>query len=58
MQELVWWYTTGTHMQSLAKLFGCDTRRAWKQDFQFYINENRKFYLSGERPWKPGLTVL
>ena len=43
---------------SLAELFDCDTRRAWKQDFQFYINENRKFYVSGERPWKPGLTVL
>jgi hypothetical protein len=42
---------------AFAELFGWDTRRAWQKDFQFYITENRKFYLSGERPWKPGITV-
>jgi hypothetical protein len=40
------------------ELFRYDSRRAWKQDFQFYINQNRDFYLSGiERPWKPGITI-
>lgn len=43
--------------QSYVELFRYDPRHAWKQDFQFYINENRNFYLSGERPWKPGLTI-
>ena len=44
--------------QSYVELFQYDTRRAWKQDFPFYINENRNFYLSrGERPWKPGITI-
>ena len=44
--------------QSYVKLFRYDTRRAWKHDFPFYINENREFYLSsGERPWKPGVTL-
>lgn len=43
--------------QSYVELFRYDTRGAWKQDFEFYINENRKFYLSGEQPWKPGLTI-
>ncbi len=38
-------------------LFGYDTRRAWPQDFPFYVDGNRKFYRSGERPWQPGLTV-
>ena len=44
--------------QSYVELFRYDTRRAWKQDFPFYINENRNFYLTGrERPWKPGITI-
>lgn len=44
--------------QSYVELFRYDARRAWKQDFPFYINQNRHFYLSGmERPWKPGVTI-
>jgi hypothetical protein len=38
-------------------LFRQDQRRAWAADFPFYVEENRKFYLSGQRPWAPGLTV-
>jgi hypothetical protein len=40
-----------------AELFGYDTRRAWPEDFPFYVDENRKFYLSGQKPWTPGITV-
>ena len=44
--------------QCYVELFRYDPRHAWKEDFQFYINENRNFYLSGkERPWKPGITI-
>ena len=32
---------------AFALLFGQDTRRAWKHDFPFYVNENRKAYLPG-----------
>ena len=39
------------------ELFGYDTRRAWEEDFPFYVNENRKFYLSGQQPWPPGISV-
>jgi hypothetical protein len=43
---------------SFMELFRQDPRRAWKQDFSFYVNENRTFYLtSGERPWEPHITV-
>jgi hypothetical protein len=42
---------------AFVELFGYDPRDAWKQDFPFYINQNREFYLSGQRPWKPGLTI-
>ncbi|MFL5801643.1 MAG: zinc-dependent peptidase [Roseiflexaceae bacterium] len=38
-------------------LFRQDPRRAWAADFPFYVEENRKFYLSGQRPWEPGLSV-
>jgi hypothetical protein len=39
------------------ELFGYDPRNAWKQDFPFYVNENRKFYL-GQRPANaPHLTI-
>ena len=44
--------------QAYVELFGYDPRRAWKEDFPFYVNENRNFYLtSGQRPWTPNLTV-
>lgn len=43
--------------QSYIELFRYDPRGAWKEDFPFYVNQNRSFYLSGERPWRPGITV-
>jgi len=43
--------------QSYVELFRYDPRGAWEQDFQFYINQNRDFYFSDERPWKTGLTI-
>ncbi|MGQ0603852.1 MAG: hypothetical protein ACT4QE_19395 [Anaerolineales bacterium] len=39
------------------ELFGYDTRWGWETDFDFYINANREFYLSGQQPWPPGLTI-
>lgn len=39
------------------ELFGYDTRKAWKQDFMHYVNANRKFYLSGQKPAKTKLTI-
>jgi hypothetical protein len=33
------------------------TRRGWERDFDFYINANREFYLSGQQPWPPGITA-
>jgi len=44
--------------QAYVELFGYDPRPAWKEDFSFYINENRNFYLtSGQKPWPPNLKV-
>jgi hypothetical protein len=44
--------------QAYVELFGYDPRQAWKEDFPFYVNENRNFYLtSGQKPWKPNLTT-
>ena len=42
---------------SFVELFQYDPRNAWRQDFPFYVDENRNFYLSGRRPWKPHLSV-
>jgi len=42
---------------AFVELFGYDPRNAWKQDFPFYIDQNRTFYLSGQRPWTPHLTI-
>ncbi|HLO31183.1 MAG TPA: hypothetical protein VK249_18685 [Anaerolineales bacterium] len=42
---------------AFVELFGYDPRRAWKKDFQFYIDQNRDFYLSGQRPWTPHLNI-
>ena len=39
------------------ELFGYDPRKAWKQDFPFYIHQNREFYFSGQQPWTPHLTI-
>ncbi|MBI3170368.1 MAG: hypothetical protein HYZ22_17940 [Chloroflexi bacterium] len=39
------------------ELFGCDPRKAWKEDFPNYVKKNREFYLKGEKPPKAGLTI-
>lgn len=39
------------------ELFGYDTRKAWKEDFPHYVNANRNFYLSGQKPSKTRLTI-
>lgn len=39
------------------ELFGYDPRNTWKQDFPFYIDQNRNYYLNGQRPGKPHLTI-
>jgi hypothetical protein len=39
------------------ELFGYDTRKAWAQDFPHYVESNRKFYASGKKPSKAGLTI-
>jgi hypothetical protein len=44
--------------QAYVALFGYDPRPAWKEDFPFYVNENRNFYLtSGQKPWPPNLNA-
>ena len=43
---------------SLAELFGYDPRGAWAADFSFYIDENRRYYLGGQRPPPAGLTEV
>ena len=44
--------------QGFALLFRQDPRSAWEQDFPFYIQQNRDFYLkSGKQPGLPGLTI-
>ena len=42
---------------AFVELFGYDPRNAWKEDFPFYVNENRKFYLGGTMPSAPHLTI-
>jgi hypothetical protein len=42
---------------AFVELFGYDPRNAWKQDFPFYIEQNRSFYFSGQRPGPPHLTI-
>lgn len=39
------------------ELFGYDTRQAWKEDFPHYVNANRNFYTSGQKPSKTKLTI-
>jgi hypothetical protein len=43
--------------QAFVELFGYDPREAWEEDFSFYVNQNRKFYLSGQQPAPPNLTI-
>lgn len=34
-----------------------DPRQYWQQDFSYYVNQNRDYYLSGQRPPKAGITL-
>jgi hypothetical protein len=43
--------------EGFMELFRQDPRRAWAADFSYYIDENRRFYASGQRAWAPGLSV-
>jgi glucose-regulated metallopeptidase M90 len=43
--------------QGFSLLFRQDPRQVWKEDFPYYIEQNRGFYLSGKKPGKPGVTV-
>jgi hypothetical protein len=43
--------------QAFVELFGYDPRKAWKQDFSFYVSENRKYYLSGQQPHAAKLRI-
>ena len=43
--------------EGFMELFRQDPRRAWEHDFAYYIDENRRFYASGQRAWAPGLSV-
>jgi hypothetical protein len=40
-----------------ATLLRQDPRAAWQADFPFYVEENRRFYLSGQRPSPHHLTL-
>jgi hypothetical protein len=42
---------------AFVELFGYDPRSAWKQDFPYYVDQNREFYLNGNKPWKPNLSI-
>jgi hypothetical protein len=43
--------------QAFAELFRQDPRRYWPEDFSFYVTENRKAYLGGERPHPQNITI-
>lgn len=44
--------------QGFSLLFKQDPRQFWTEDFPFYIQQNRDFYLkSGQRPGSPGITL-
>jgi hypothetical protein len=46
-----------TLYQAYATLFKWDPREAWQNDFAFYVEQNRAFYLSGQPLWKSKLTI-
>jgi hypothetical protein len=46
-----------TLYEGYQRLFQQDPRQFWPQDFPFYVQQNRSFYQSGQRPARPGLTV-
>jgi hypothetical protein len=43
--------------KGFSTVFKQDPRAYWKQDFPFYVEQNRGFYLSGQRPPQPGITI-
>lgn len=43
--------------QAFAQCLGQDPRRYWREDFPFYVEQNREFYLSGQRLRRHGLTL-
>lgn len=43
--------------QAYVTLFKWDPREAWQNDFVFYVEQNRAFYLSGQPLWKSKLTI-
>lgn len=43
--------------QGFATLLQQDPRGYWPEDFLFYVNENRKFYLSGQQPSPQNITI-
>jgi hypothetical protein len=42
---------------AFSRLFRQDPCRFWREDFPFYIQQNRDFYLSGKTPPAPNLTI-
>ena len=40
-----------------SELFGYDPRQIWKVDYPHYVEANRSFYSSGQKPPQPGLTI-
>ncbi len=44
--------------QAFAQCLLQDPRQYWKEDFPYYVQQNRDYYLkSGQRPPKPGITI-
>ena len=43
--------------QAFAQTLSQDPRLDWQEDFPFYVQQNRDYYLSGKQPPKPGITV-
>ncbi len=43
--------------QGFAELLHQDPRRYWPEDFSFYVTENRKAYLGGERPHPQNISI-
>jgi hypothetical protein len=43
--------------QAFAHCLRQDPRQYWQEDFPYYVNQNRTYYLSGQRPPKPGITL-
>jgi hypothetical protein len=46
-----------TLFRAYVELFKWDPRRAWQNDFAYYVEQNRAFYLSGQPLWETRLTI-